>query len=109
MLPGGLHRRKVLSEHRAANNFDAVLWQSASPADSEVSEHRRQFRELASAQPLPAGATVTATALGGGPTAEITVGGIEPRHVVLYLSHVSYLHHRLHRRTRPRRRQCPDG
>src|SRR5439155_23439992 len=43
-----------------------------------------QLRELLSAQPLPAGVTVTAAALGGVPTAEITIGGIEPRHVVLY-------------------------
>jgi len=42
------------------------------------------LRELASAQPLPVGVTVTAATLGGVPTAEITVGGIEPRHVVLY-------------------------
>jgi NAD(P)-dependent dehydrogenase (short-subunit alcohol dehydrogenase family) len=34
-------------------NSDAVLWQSAFPADSDASEHRRQFRELVSAQPLP--------------------------------------------------------
>jgi acetyl esterase/lipase len=33
---------------------------------------------------LPADVTVTAAALGGVPTAEITVDGIEPRHVVLY-------------------------
>jgi acetyl esterase/lipase len=39
---------------------------------------------LTSAQPLPADVTVTAAALGGVPTAEITVDGIEPRHVVLY-------------------------
>jgi acetyl esterase/lipase len=39
---------------------------------------------LISAQPLPADVTVTAAALGGVPTAEITVDGIEPRHVVLY-------------------------
>ena len=39
---------------------------------------------LLSAQPLPADVTVTAAALGGVPTAEITVDGIEPRHVVLY-------------------------
>ena len=37
-----------------------------------------------SAQPLPAEVTVTAAALGGVPTAEITVDGIDPRHVVLY-------------------------
>ena len=42
------------------------------------------LRELLSAQPLPADVTVTAAALGGVPTAEITVDGIEPRHVVLY-------------------------
>jgi acetyl esterase/lipase len=39
---------------------------------------------LISAQPLPADVTVTAAALGGVPTAEITVDGIEPRHLVLY-------------------------
>ena len=37
-----------------------------------------------SAQPLPADLTVTARARGGVPTAEITIDGIEPRHVVLY-------------------------
>ncbi|HEX6713779.1 MAG TPA: alpha/beta hydrolase [Thermoleophilaceae bacterium] len=39
---------------------------------------------MLSAQPLPADITVTAAELGGVPTAEITVDGIEPRHVVLY-------------------------
>jgi monoterpene epsilon-lactone hydrolase len=39
---------------------------------------------LSSAQPLPTDVTVTAAALGAVPTAEITIGGIEPRHVVLY-------------------------
>jgi acetyl esterase/lipase len=43
-------------------NLDAILRQSA----------------------FPAGVTVTAAALGGIPTAEITVDGIEPRHVVMY-------------------------
>lgn len=42
------------------------------------------LRELTSAQPLPADVTVTAAALGGVPAAEITVAGIEPRHVVQY-------------------------
>ena len=65
-------------------NLDAILRQSAFPADSDVDEQRRQLRELLSAQPLPADVTVTAAALGGVPTAEITVDGIEPRHVVLY-------------------------
>ena len=65
-------------------NLDAILRQSAFPFDSDVGEQRRLIRELASAQPLPAGVTVTAAALGGVPTAEITIDGIEPRHVVLY-------------------------
>ena len=64
--------------------LDAILRQSAFPFDSDVSEQRRLLRELASAQPLPAGVTVTAGALGGVPTAEITIGTTEPRHVVLY-------------------------
>ena len=65
-------------------NLEAILRQSAFPADMDVSELRRLLRELTSAQPLPADVTVTAAALGGVPTAEITVDGIEPRHVVLY-------------------------
>jgi monoterpene epsilon-lactone hydrolase len=65
-------------------NLDAVLRQSAFPAGSDVNEQRRLLRELLSAQPLPAGVSVTAAALGGVPTAEITVDGVEPRHVVLY-------------------------
>ena len=65
-------------------NLDALLRRSAFPADSDVNEQRRQLRELLSAQPLPGDVTVTAAALGGVPTAEITVDGIEPRHIVLY-------------------------
>src|SRR5258708_11072437 len=72
----------VTTEQR--ENLDAILRQSAFPADSDVSEQRRLLRELISAQPLPADVTVTAAALGGVPTAEITVDGVEPRHVVLY-------------------------
>jgi epsilon-lactone hydrolase len=65
-------------------NLEAALRKSALPVDSDVSEQRQLLRELMSAQPLPADVTVTAAALGGIPTAEITIGGIEPRHVVLY-------------------------
>jgi epsilon-lactone hydrolase len=72
----------VSTEQR--ENLDAILRQSAFPVDSDVNEQRRLLRELISAQPLPADVTVTAAALGGVPTAEITVDGIEPRHVVLY-------------------------
>jgi acetyl esterase/lipase len=64
--------------------LDAILRQSAFPAGSDVGEQRRLLRALTSAQPLPPGVTVTAAALGGVPTAEITTGGTEPRHVVLY-------------------------
>ena len=64
--------------------LDAILRQSAFPVGSDVNEQRRLLRELTSAQPLPADVTVTAAALGGVPTAEITVDGVEPRHVVLY-------------------------
>jgi epsilon-lactone hydrolase len=64
--------------------LDAILRQSAFPADVDLGEQRRLLRELISAQPLPADVTVTAAALGGVPTAEVTVDGIEPRHVVLY-------------------------
>jgi epsilon-lactone hydrolase len=64
--------------------LDAILRQSAIPADSDVNEQRRLLKELISAQPLPAEVTVTAAALGGVPTAEVTVDGVEPRHVVLY-------------------------
>jgi acetyl esterase/lipase len=65
-------------------NLDAILRQSVFPAGADVSEQRRLLRELASAQPRPADVTVTAATLGGARTAEITIDGIEPRHVVLY-------------------------
>ena len=63
---------------------DHLLRQAAFPVDSTVSQQRRQLCELASAQPLPADLTVTAATLGGVPTAEIAVDGVEPRHIVLY-------------------------
>jgi acetyl esterase/lipase len=72
----------VSTEQR--QNLDAILRQSAFPADSDVYEQRRQLRELLAAQPLPAGVAVTAAVLGDVPVAEITVDGIEPRHTVLY-------------------------
>jgi acetyl esterase/lipase len=72
----------VSTEQR--ENVEAILRQNAFPPDSDVSEQRRQLREQASAQPLPPDVTVTAGALGGVPTAEVTVDGIEPRHTVLY-------------------------
>src|SRR5260370_6639193 len=75
-------RSSVSTEQR--ETLDAILRQSAFPAGSDVSEQRRLLRQLLSAQPLPADVTVTAAALGGVPTAEVTVEGVEPRHVVLY-------------------------
>ncbi|WP_328622826.1 hypothetical protein [Streptomyces sp. NBC_00354] len=35
-------------------NLEAILRQSALPADSDVDEQRRQLRDLLSAQPRPA-------------------------------------------------------
>jgi monoterpene epsilon-lactone hydrolase len=64
--------------------IDAILRQSAFPPDSDVDEQRELLRAAISAQPLPADVTVTGAELGGVPTAEITVDGIELRHVVLY-------------------------
>ena len=64
--------------------IDAILRQSAFPVDSDVNEQRELLRAAISAQPLPADVTVTAAELGGVPTAEVTVDGIEPRHIVLY-------------------------
>src|SRR5260370_34160875 len=82
-------RSSVSTEQR--ENLDAILRQSAFPAGIDVSQQRRLLRELTSAQPLPAGVTVTAPALGGGPTAEITIDGIAPRHVVLYFHGGGYV------------------
>jgi epsilon-lactone hydrolase len=85
VLPGEFQPKgdpSVSTEQR--ENLEAILRQSAFPDSSDVNEQRRQLRELISAQPLPADVTVTAAALGGVPTAEITVDGIEPRHLVLY-------------------------
>jgi len=64
--------------------LDAILRQAALPIGSDVNEQRRLLRELTSAQPLAPGVTVTAAELGGVPTAEVTVDGVEPRHVILY-------------------------
>jgi epsilon-lactone hydrolase len=64
--------------------LDAILRQSALRADSGVDEQRRQLRQLISSQPLPGDVVVTPATLGGVPTAEITIEGIEARHVVLY-------------------------
>jgi acetyl esterase/lipase len=72
----------VSTEQR--ETVDAILRQSALPVGSSVDEQRRRLREAVSAQPLPADVTVTAAELAGVPTAEITVDGVEPRHVVLY-------------------------
>jgi epsilon-lactone hydrolase len=72
----------VSTEQR--ETLDAILRQGAFPANSSVDDQRRLLRELLSAQPLPADVTVAEAALGGVRTAEITVDGIEPRHVVMY-------------------------
>ena len=75
-------RSSVSSEQ--LENLEAILRQSAFPPDIDIGEQRRALRELTSAQPLPADVSVTAAALGGVPTAEITIDGIGSRRVVLY-------------------------
>src|SRR3954470_19889099 len=77
-------RKEILMSTEQQETLDAILRQSAFPVGSDVNEQRRLLREAISAQPLPTDVTVTAAALGGVPTAEITVDGDEPRHVVLY-------------------------
>src|SRR3977135_4704397 len=77
-------RSSVSTEQR--ENLEAILRQSAFPAGSDVNEQRRQLRELLSAQPRPDDVTVTAAALGGVTTAEITADGVAPRHGVLYFN-----------------------
>jgi monoterpene epsilon-lactone hydrolase len=67
-----------------AENLEAILRQSAFPPGTSISEQRRLLKELVSAQPLPSDITVTPAELGGVPTAQITISGIEPRHTVLY-------------------------
>jgi monoterpene epsilon-lactone hydrolase len=84
VLTNRLTKEQAFMSTEQQEILDAILRQSAFPADSTVDEQRRLFREAISAQPLPADVTVTAAALGGVRTAEITVDGIEPRHVVLY-------------------------
>jgi acetyl esterase/lipase len=64
--------------------LDAILRKGALPPDADVNEQRRLLRELISAQPLPAEVNVIPAELDGVPTAEVTVDGVEPRHVVLY-------------------------
>jgi acetyl esterase/lipase len=65
-------------------NLEAALRRSPIPPGSSVSEQRRLLRERASARLAPAGVTVSPAELGGVPAADITVDGIEPRHVILY-------------------------
>jgi epsilon-lactone hydrolase len=72
----------VSTEQR--ENLEAILRQSAFPAGIDIVEQRRRLAELTSAQPLPPDVTVTATAVGGVPAAEITIGGAGTRQVVLY-------------------------
>jgi monoterpene epsilon-lactone hydrolase len=77
------------AEQRQA--LEAVLRQNSFPADTDINEQRRLLKELVAGQPLPPELTVTAATLGGVPVAEITIAGIEPRHVVLYFHGVVYV------------------
>jgi len=64
--------------------LDAMLRQSPLAVDGDVHEQRRLFAEMMSSQPLAADVMVETAALGPVPTAEITIAGSVPRHVVLY-------------------------
>jgi epsilon-lactone hydrolase len=80
---GQPQQREITVSTEQRENLEAALRQAALPLDSSVSEQRELLRKFASA-PLPADVTVVAAELGGVPTAEITVAGIEPRHVIAY-------------------------
>ena len=56
-------------------NLEAILGKAAFPVDSDVDEQRRLLKQVSSTQPLPPDVAVTAGAVGGVPTAEITVEG----------------------------------
>jgi len=56
----------------------------------DIEEQRRLFDGLMSSQPPPADVVVSSAALGTVPTVEITVTGVEPRHVVLYFHGGAY-------------------
>jgi monoterpene epsilon-lactone hydrolase len=78
------NRREITVSIQQRETLDAILRQGGFPADADVFEQRRLLRELLSAQPLPPEVTVTDGELGGVPTADVTVEGVEARHVVLY-------------------------
>jgi len=65
-------------------NLETILRQGAFPSNAGVDEQRRVLRELLSAQPVTVDVTVAEAVLGDVRTAEITVDGIETRHVVMY-------------------------
>ncbi len=56
----------------------------------DIEEQRHLFDGMMSSQPPPADVIVTSAVLGTVPTAEITVAGAEPRHVVLYFHGGTY-------------------
>jgi len=71
--------------------IDAFLRQSPFPLDADVEELRRLLHAATSAQPLPPGVKAVPTSLGGVPVVEVTVDGVEPRHVVVYFHGGVYL------------------
>ncbi|MDV9176306.1 alpha/beta hydrolase [Streptomyces sp. W16] len=77
------------TEQRQA--LDAMLRRSPFPLDGDVEELRRLLHAATSTQVLPPEAKTVPTTLGGVPAVEVTVDGVEPRHVVVYFHGGVYL------------------
>jgi epsilon-lactone hydrolase len=71
-------------------SLESMLRQLPFDLGGDIQEQRHLFDEMMSSQPPPADVIVTSAALGTVPTAEISVAGAEPRHVVLYFHGGTY-------------------
>src|SRR5438309_3036199 len=71
-------------------SLESMLRQLPFDLGGDIGGQRHLFDEMMSSQPPPPDVTVISAALGTVPTAEITVAGTEPRHVVLYFHGGTY-------------------
>jgi len=71
-------------------SLESMLRQLPFDLGGDIEEQRHLFDGMMSSQPPPADVIVTSAVLGTVPTAEITVAGAEPRHVVLYFHGGTY-------------------